>query len=238
MDLEKPVTESMTSALYRQIKQNLIIGKLRPGEILTLKSITESTGISQTPAREALLRLVSEHLLELVHGRSVTVPVLTRDAFIELRDIRIRLETFAIERACPHVTEKEVERLAKTQHQYTQFHKRSDHAGVLTTNVDFHTTIYRAANMPNLLAMIENLWARTGPYAGFMYKTPVTDHPDGHPHEQIIAALKKRNVKESKTAVIEDIQRIGKRMIEYLEREHLFDQVSPHKGRTRRPPPS
>lgn len=237
MDLEKPATESMTSALYRQLKQNLIIGKLRPGEILTLKSITESTGISQTPAREALLRLVSEHLLELVHGRSVTVPVLTRDAFIELRDVRIRLETLAIERACPHVTEKEIERLAKTHHQYTQFHRRSDHAGVLTTNVDFHTTIYRAANMPNLLAMIENLWARTGPYAGFMYKTPVTDHPHGHPHEHIISALKKRNIKESKTAITEDIQRIGKRMIEYLEREHLFDRVPPHKGRTGRSSP-
>lgn len=235
LDLGKHSTESMTSALYRQLKQNLTIGRLRPGDLLTLKVLSETTGISQTPVREALLRLVSEHLLELVHGRSVTVPVLTREAFVELREIRIRLETFAIEHACPNITDKDIEAISKIQRNYLKFEKRLDYAGVLTANIDFHSTIYGAANMPNLLAMIENLWARSGPYAGFMYKTPVTEHPHGHPHDHIIAALKKRDVKASIEGVVEDLQRVGDRMIQYLQQERLFGQPAPQKARTRGP---
>jgi DNA-binding GntR family transcriptional regulator len=236
--LEKPATESMTSALYRQLKHNLMIGRLKPGDSLTLKSLSESTGLSQTPVREALLRLVSERLLELVHGRSVTVPVLTLETFIELREIRIRLETLAIERASPNITDKDIETIERIHRRYMQHRKRADYAGVLSANIDFHLTIYRAANMPNLVAMIENLWARIGPYGGFMYKTPVTEHVDGHPHDRIMAALAMRDTKTAIEGIIEDVQRHGDRMISYLQVEHLFDQPQKERARSESSPSS
>lgn len=227
LELERPATESKTSALYRQLKHNLTIGRLKPGDSLTLKSLSESTGLSQTPVREALLRLVSEHLLELVHGRSVTVPVLTLEAFIELREIRIRLETFAIECACPNIKARDNDVIEKIHHRYMKHRKRADYAGVLSANTEFHVTIYRLANMPNLLAMIENLWARIGPYGGFMYKTPFTEHADGHPHERIIAALKTRDVKGAVDGIVADVRSHGDRMIQYLQNERLFGQPAP-----------
>ncbi len=214
--LERPVAESIASGIYRQLKRNLMIGRLKPGDTLTLKSLSESLGTSQTPVREALLRLVSERLLKLVHGRSITVPVLTMETFLELRAIRIHLETFATRNALPRLTNADVETIEATHRRYMKCRDRSDYAGVLAANIDFHFTLYAAARMPTLLAMIENLWAQTGPYAGFMYQTPATEHPDGHPHEHIIASLRERDLRRSVEMIRVDVQRHGDRMIEYL----------------------
>ena len=52
--------ENMTKCIYREIKQKIMMGELRPGETITLRSITDTLGVSQTPVREALLQLVSE----------------------------------------------------------------------------------------------------------------------------------------------------------------------------------
>ena len=57
--------ENMTARIYREIKQKIMMGELRPGDTITLRSITDTLGVSQTPVREALLQLVSE--LSLIH---------------------------------------------------------------------------------------------------------------------------------------------------------------------------
>ncbi|MDB5798728.1 MAG: putative GntR-family transcriptional regulator [Paucimonas sp.] len=223
LKLDRPQVESITTVLYKQLKRNLIIGRLKPGDSLTLKSLTDSLGVSQTPVREALLRLVSERLLESVHGRSIKVPVLTPEAFTELREIRIQLETMAMERAVPNITAAVLRTLEDIQREYMVHRETEDYAGILSTNIDFHFTMYRAAGMPNLLAMIENLWAQTGPYGGFMYKTPTTQHPDGHPHDHILDALKRRDTQAAVAHVRTDVERHGKRMLEYLRSQGHFE---------------
>ena len=226
LKLDKPQVESITTLLYRQLKRQLIIGGLKPGDSLTLKSLSDSLGVSQTPVREALLRLVSERLLEAVHGRSITVPVLTPDTFTELREIRIQLETLAMERAVPHLSQADLRALEAIQADYMTYRESRDYEGILSTNIDFHFRIYRAANMPNLLAMIENLWAQTGPYGGFMYRTPTTEHPDGHPHDHILAALKNGDTRAAVAHVRTDVERHGTRMLEYLRSQGHFDSAS------------
>ncbi|HLT25135.1 MAG TPA: GntR family transcriptional regulator [Zeimonas sp.] len=241
--LERPITESITSGIYRQLKRNLMIGRLKPGDTLTLKALSESLGTSQTPVREALLRLVSERLLTLVHGRSITVPVLTLETFLELRAIRIHLETFATRNAMPRLTDADVAAIEATHERYMECRHAGDYGGVLAANIDFHFRLYAAAGMPTLLAMIENLWAQTGPYAGFMYQTSATEHPDGHPHEHVIAALKARDVRRTVAMIRLDVQRHGNRMIEYLSTAGHFDQgakadAAPRRRVARRPAPA
>ena len=52
----------------------------------------EQLGISATPVREALLRLVSEQALQLDERGTVFVPVIDRARFLEIRSLRCNLE--------------------------------------------------------------------------------------------------------------------------------------------------
>ena len=214
--IEPHVTNSITSSVYKQLKHQLMIGALKPGESLTLKSLSNSFGVSQTPVREAILRLVSDRVLSLIHGRSATVPILSIAEFSELREIRMRLESFAIEQAIEHLDDASIAEIVEAHERYMERQQAEDYVGVLITNIDFHFKIYKAANMPNLLAMIETLWAQTGPYLGFLYTYSLTQHPDGHPHEFILAALKKRDKVAAVDALNLDMRRHGDPMLKQL----------------------
>ena len=63
--------------------------------------LTETLGVSATPAREAIKRLQAEHALVVGSNRTPSVPVLTREDLRDLRDIRLALEGIATEKELP-----------------------------------------------------------------------------------------------------------------------------------------
>ena len=62
--------------------------------------LTETLGVSATPAREAIKRLQAEHALVVGSNRTPSVPVLTREDLRDLRDIRLALEGIATKKSC------------------------------------------------------------------------------------------------------------------------------------------
>jgi GntR family colanic acid and biofilm gene transcriptional regulator len=71
---------------------------------MSLRQLSESLGTSQTPVREALLQLLAERVLVTGEARSIQVPKLNQRSLIELREIRVALETLIARKAAPQVT--------------------------------------------------------------------------------------------------------------------------------------
>ena len=89
----KPIQRQNLSELaYTNLREALMEGRLKPGEDLPLRPISRSFGISATPMREALFRLVAEHALEIDGRGRISVPHLTRATLIEVRKVRGFLE--------------------------------------------------------------------------------------------------------------------------------------------------
>lgn len=208
--------ENMTARIYREIKQKIMMGQLRPGDTITLRSITDTLGVSQTPVREALLQLVSERALALSPGKSVKVPELTVAQLQELRSIRLELESFAARRAVPHATPALIAELRRIHASLMDSRQQQQMAPVLARNFDFHFALYSAAQMPHLLSMIENLWVQTASYLSYLYSPPFPVLPDGHPHEGIIAALEAGDTEAVVREIRRDIEGHGEILIRYL----------------------
>lgn len=213
--------ENMTARIYREIKQKIMMGELRPGETITLRSITENLGVSQTPVREALLQLVSERALTLSPGKSVKVPELTVAQLQELRSIRLELECFAARRAMPHATPALIAELRSIHANLMDSRNQQLMAPVLARNFDFHFALYSAAQMPHLLFMIENLWVQTASYLSYLYTPPFPVLPNGHPHESIIAALESGNADALVREIRRDIEGHGELLIRHLTEQGL-----------------
>ena len=79
----KPIQRQNLSELaYVNLRDALMQGQMKPGEELPLRPISRSFGISATPMREALLRLVTESALEMDSRGRISVPHLTRAALM------------------------------------------------------------------------------------------------------------------------------------------------------------
>lgn len=100
--------ESMYEYLWKQIVDQ----ELRPGDRVVDAAIAEAAGVSRTPVREAIQRLIQDGLLEEL-PRGVRVARPAPEEVAHLYDYRIALETFAARQAALAVPPAEVERLLK-----------------------------------------------------------------------------------------------------------------------------
>ena len=71
---EKMKHVSLTLQVENDLKHQLSIGALKPGARLITKNLAEQLGMSITPVREALLRLVSVNALSVAPAQAFTVP--------------------------------------------------------------------------------------------------------------------------------------------------------------------
>ncbi len=88
---------------YAQIKQDIFDFRLVPGDRFSEAEVAERLGISRTPVREALFRLQREGYLDVTARSGWVVLPLDFELFDHLYDLRMVLETAAVERLCDRI---------------------------------------------------------------------------------------------------------------------------------------
>ena len=218
-DLPKLTRSTLNDEVYDSLKDALIQGKIAPGATMTIRSLADSFGTSMMPVREALRRLVAEHILVLLPNRSVSLPVLTTDKFEEITRIRLSLEGLAAEEATRHISRGEIAYMQNM----TELMERMENWGTpasLGYNREFHFTLYKASRMPRLVSMIEGLWLQIGP----LLILPVTEIRDRRPaawahHHAALEALKARRPAKVRQAIIGDIEEAARTIASRLAAE-------------------
>lgn len=81
---EKTQHISLTTQVENRLKHQLSIGALKPGARLITKNIAQELGVSITPVREALLRLVSSSALAVAPAQAFMVPEISLESLLEL----------------------------------------------------------------------------------------------------------------------------------------------------------
>jgi DNA-binding GntR family transcriptional regulator len=91
--LEKPKcragrTENLSGQVYRQIKAFAFCNEILPGQKLHRQEVSERLGVSRTPVREALTRLVQEGYVALLPNRGFTCKEIRLQEANELSQLR------------------------------------------------------------------------------------------------------------------------------------------------------
>ncbi|MEV1021591.1 GntR family transcriptional regulator [Streptomyces sp. NPDC050264] len=77
------------------LRQEIIGGRLRPGDRLVERELAERFGVSRVPVREAIRALLSEGFVTFETPRRAVVRTLTRTDVTELYELREALEVYA-----------------------------------------------------------------------------------------------------------------------------------------------
>src|SRR5215469_15847348 len=121
---------------YGKIRDWIIDGTLRPGEILRDQEIAQSLGVSRTPVREALRRLEDEGFVETALNRWTRVaPLDLRKAIEEYRIIEA-LEVLAMQDA--QLTPQDLSGMEIANEAMRKAIQRKDAAGALRADEIFH----------------------------------------------------------------------------------------------------
>ena len=154
---------SLTTQVLREIRSAIVLGDLAPGARLTFRDVAQRLNASVTPVREALLQLVAERVLSVGPGRTITVPILTRAQFLELRVVRIVLEGLAAEAAARQSGAALADELQAIHGRLDDAKRARDSRQATIQNRAFHFRLYEAAALPALLRHDREHLAQDGP---------------------------------------------------------------------------
>lgn len=90
--------------VYEHLRDGILSNEYLPGEVLSIESLAQETGVSTTPIREALSRLVAEGLVEQAPNKSVRVAGITPDDVTEVYEVRLLFEPYVASLAANWVT--------------------------------------------------------------------------------------------------------------------------------------
>lgn len=224
----KPIdTSNLAGRVYKEIWGSLIAGRFMPNERLRISDIAQRLGTSDTPVREALLRLVSEHVLEMHTGKLIGVPPLSLASYIEIRAIRLPLERLAVELATPTMDKKVLRELVEINNRFTKAESSHVAAAQMECNRLFHFAIYSRCGLPRLLAMIESMWTSMGPMLAAYYRESNAGYRSGHDHHAaLLRALSAGDAPRAAAALQADILSAGPSIERFL-REHEERTMAP-----------
>lgn len=94
-----PQVESTGDSVAHALREDILAGRLSPGERLVEESIAKQYGVSRIPVREALNRLQSEGFVTIVRYKGATVSETLVQDSRELLQIRRGLEILAAQLA-------------------------------------------------------------------------------------------------------------------------------------------
>ena len=142
---------------YRTIRSDIVSGLLAEGERLTEKRLSEDLGLSRTPVREAIGRLILEGFVERQSGYTTRVAKFPEDEIEQIFQIRKLLETYAARRAARHAGEEDIAALKAIladMQAHTPPRTDEDYRVLTEANELFHRRIVTAARSPRLTALM------------------------------------------------------------------------------------
>ncbi len=190
---------------YYALRDAFTRGAFAPGDVLSLRVLADQLGVSMTPVREAVRRLVAEGALVDTPSRKLMVPPYDARRAADLKAARLALEHLVLDRAMDRIDPAGIDLLEAV---LARPKEGSEGLPDLVANHEFHFTLYRYAESAVLLPMVEALWLQYGAYLNLIINRPAAGQIREHDHHiEVIAALRAGDRAGAHGALEADISR-------------------------------
>jgi GntR family transcriptional regulator, rspAB operon transcriptional repressor len=191
-------TQNLSAQVYNQIKTLILCNEVLPGQKLHHQELSERLGVSRTPVREALTRLVQEGYVSLLPNRGFTCKEIRLQEAVELYELREALEAFAVQKAIENLTDKTLAELSAKMHLYGQDVQKRFTRDRLVYDQEVHLQIARLSGNETLAKALAQVFERIilkrrtdGLY------DPARGVKAHREHLKLLQAMKRRNTQEA-----------------------------------------
>jgi DNA-binding GntR family transcriptional regulator len=184
---------------YEKIRDWIIDGTLRPGEVLRDQEIAQSLGVSRTPVREALRRLEDEGFVETALNRWTRVAPLDLRKAIELYEVLEALEVFALENA--RLTPQDLVNMAAANEAMRRSIERKKAASALHADEAFHGVWMARTQNSELWVLVAQLKIKLRRVELAYWDRAAQIEQSVREHTAILKALRKSSRREAIAAL-------------------------------------
>ena len=188
------------------MREEILNGKLAPGERIIQEEIAERFGASRQPVRDALRLLEGDGLVTLKANSGAWVSKLSESECDEAYLVRELLEPLLISKSIPNLTANVKSRLTQL---VDEIEKSRDTESFLRLDREFHLLSYSGANDGMLKEFVERIWNTTQHYRrAFAKLTDFLDSDVTHmEHKLILDGIVRNDVRQAQLALESHIRR-------------------------------
>jgi DNA-binding GntR family transcriptional regulator len=155
---------SRAGGVYPRLKRLILTARIMPGTALAERDLAAQLGVSRTPVREAIARLVAEGLVHRRTGRGHFVPRLGAREAGELYAVREALEVLAVRLALQRMTAADMRRLELEVETLARTSLGRDGTAGRRPGVRLHDLIVRASGNTTLYEAWQRILEKIIPY--------------------------------------------------------------------------
>jgi GntR family transcriptional regulator, rspAB operon transcriptional repressor len=152
--------ENLSARVYNEIKNLILCSEILPGQKLHHQQLSERLGVSRTPVREALTRLVQEGYVSFLPNRGFTCKEIRLQEAEELYELREALEAYAVEKAVTNLTDSALRTLRAKMNSYGRDVQNRFTRERLVYDQDVHLAIAELAGNETLKNMLSHVFER------------------------------------------------------------------------------
>ncbi len=188
-------------------------GRFTNGERIREEEIATLLGVSRTPVREALSRLLGRGLLEAAPG-GLIVAQLTRTHVIELYAMREVLEGATARFAAQHAASSEIITLHVLADEFAA--NQGNPAKVSAINRAFHDAICNAAHNRYFRQMLDDFHDKQTLLTTGTFSMPNRAEASVQEHNSIVQAIERRDSEAAERAAREHVQNVQRALLQVL----------------------
>jgi len=199
-----------TGDIYKLLRDEIIAGKLNPGERLVENDLCARLGASRGYVREALKLLRVDGFVILNHGKGATVAKVSYQETKDLYVVLAMLEAKSAELATPYLTRPDIQELINlniTMQRCIHIEDRATARRIWQEkNFQFHGNIAEKSGNQELRSLVENIRWRTFDFRYvFFFESHFAFFCKQHDH--LIEALRQKDARKAKQAMEDHVNK-------------------------------
>ncbi len=192
---------SMEKFAYDAIKEAILTFKLQPGESLVEVALAAQLNTSKTPVRDALTHLVREGFVEKIPFKGYTVGLISRQAMVELFEIRGVLEGLATRHAVERMSADEIGRAENLVREHSAAAAAGDTVLASQINHRFHNLLIECSGSERIISILTNLDEHLQRYRLLSNISAGRLEKSAREHEEIMQAIRSGNAHDAEISV-------------------------------------
>ncbi len=211
----------LRDVVFNTLRQEILTGKLKPGERLMEIHLANKLGVSRTPIREAIRKLELEGLVIMIPRRGAEVAQITFKSLEDVMEVRRALDVLAIELACDRMTKDELEKLKQACENFSAVAKTDDTRKIAEADVAFHDIIVLSTGNTRLIQLVNNLSEQMYRYR-FEYLKDQTNHDTlMQEHLEMYQSIQRKDKETAARTVRKHIDNQEKAIIRQLKLDRI-----------------
>jgi DNA-binding GntR family transcriptional regulator len=180
--------------IHKELREQILVGRIPAGTLLSQVELAESFGVSRTPLREALRMLQEEGLIQAENNRRARVATFHLDDLEAISGQRILLSALATYITVPHLGGDDYSAMADSCQAMAEATDADDVTAWRAADAAFHAAHYSQAPQ-RLHHEVIRLAERNDLYRSvWMRDAPHRDTQTVIEHDRILQACKQRNL--------------------------------------------